>query len=214
MKQQEFFADVQYNRAKRNRFFVFLILGVLFIGGSGGSLVYLGGTSAILGYVFLAITLLLFVLIPFTLKAYPVHAKPIVVIKDESLVVNSTEVEFKAIKKVFANVTLNPEGKLDSDHIELLENAIKNPPTEEEIFRGTFDVVYLAEDGKIRTLYTTIVDCIGALQSLVNRGYNDYELSFTVKRFTKNAEYTLTPIAEQEGTLEEISLEERKKQLL
>ena len=52
----------------------------------------------------------------------------------------------------------------------------------ENIYYGNFDVVYRKPDGKVDTLYSHVEDVVEALETVVNYGFKDYELSYAIKK--------------------------------
>lgn len=209
---KEYFANKEYNKSKRrNSIFLSIILTML--------LLFMASIYAVKGdYGFALIFALLLVIpiaaIPAGFKNYPLHDKPIVVIENGVLIANDKTFKIKEIKKLNVIIEL-PSSKIDKDDIETLERLKKEIP--EDLYFGTFDIVYDGGKKKSEIEYAHIDHVVDALYQMVDNGLRKYDLKFTIKKNTVVNECDLKKVLDkqkQENALNKTTAKERKRQLI
>lgn len=174
---QLYYANKDYNRKKRSSGLTMSILLIVLTLGMAS--VFVIAKDYMIAGIFGIITLLPIFTIPATFKSYPVYDKPLVQITEKDVTVFDKTVKFKDIIKIKVIIEL-PTSRLDSENKKLLEEMKDVKP--ENIYYGNFDVVYRKPDGKVDTLYSHVEDVVEALETLVNYGFKDYELSYAIKK--------------------------------
>ena len=174
---QLYYANKEYNRKKRSSGLTMSILLILLTLGMAS--VFVIAKDYMIAGIFGIVTLLPIFTIPATFKSYPVYDKPLVQITEKDVTVFDKTVKFKDIVKIKVIIEL-PASRLDSENKKLLEEMKDVKP--ENIYYGNFDVVYRKPDGKVDTLYSHVEDVVEALETVVNYGFKDYELSYAVKK--------------------------------
>ncbi|MBR6736849.1 MAG: hypothetical protein IKL82_00585 [Clostridia bacterium] len=174
---KNYYANKEYNRKKRTSALTMSILLIFLT--VGMATVFIASKDYMFASVFGICALMPIFTIPATFKSYPVHSKPLVTITDKDVTVFSKTVKFSDIKTVKVIIEL-PSSKLDSENKKLLEDMKSVKP--ENIYYGNFDVVYTKPDGKVETLYSHVDFVVDALETLVEMGFKNYVLSYSVKK--------------------------------
>ena len=174
---QLYYANKEYNRKKRSSGLTMSILLIVLTLGMAS--VFVIAKDYMIAGIFGIVTLLPIFTIPATFKSYPVYDKPLVQITEKDVTVFDKTVKFKDIIKIKVIIEL-PTSRLDSENKKLLEEMKDVKP--ENIYYGNFDVVYRKPDGKVDTLYSHVEDVVEALETVVNYGFKDYELSYAIKK--------------------------------
>ena len=209
---KEYFANKEYNKLKRrNSILLSIILTML--------LLFMASVYAVKGdygfaLIFIAILVIPIVAIPAGFKNYPVHDNPIVIIEDGELIANGKTFKIKEIKKLNVIIEL-PSSKVDKDDIKTLDKLKTNIP--EDLFHGTFDIVYAGEKKKTEIEYAHIDHVVDALYQMVDNGLRRYDLKFTIKKNTVVNECDLKKVLDkqkQENALDKTTVKERKRQLI
>ena len=153
-------------------------------------------------------------LVPGVIKAYPVKNLPIVEISDKAITYNGKySVELKHVKSVRINVLVETFSKLKPEIEEHLKYVADH--LEDEEFFGDVDLIVLDKKGQEEKLYATVMDCVGALQALIDFGVKEYEINVFSGKVAVKSNYKLYK-TKPSGTDSDIklSMKERIKQLL
>ena len=214
MDEKKYYSDVAYNRSKRNKFYITLMLLVVCMGLAVGTMVAI--QQYIFAIFFLVIIVLMFTLIPSVHKNYPLkESEPALLVKGKDIFCQGKELKAADIERVIVNVPVAPISKLDSENKEYLKETASAYP-EEEVF-GTLDIELKAglKAKKGEVLYLSINDCLGALTSLVSAGVKHYVIGFSMKKYYESAQFTITKNeTKKQAGLSEVSQKDRLKQLL
>ena len=208
---QLYYANKEYNRKKRSTGLTMSILLILLTVGMAS--VFIAVKDYMLAGIFGIVTLMPIFTIPATFKSYPVHDNPLVKITDKDVTVFDKTVKFKDIIKVKVIIEL-PASRLDSENKQLLEDMKNVKP--ENIYYGNFDVVYRKPDGKVDTLYSHIEDVVEALETIVEYGFKNYELSYAIKKSNVISTYDFRAeiIKRNEEEQKQASKKKKLKQLI
>ena len=213
MEEKKFYPNIEFNKSKRKKFFMLLILLVVTMGLAVGLFVSMGQWMFALMFA-LILGIMLF-LIPSTLKTHPV--KPDVAqitVCNKQITAGEKTFTAQEVQSVSVNVMLAPVSKLDSENKEYVAKMIKKYP-EEECF-GNVDILLKASPTvkKGEVIYTTVDDCLGALTALVAAGVKHYSIVFSLNKITEKAQFSITKEETKKQTLTDISSKDRMKQLL
>lgn len=214
MEEKNYYPNVEYNRSRRNKFYVTLALLVLCMGLAIGAMIAI--SQIFFALFFLVIIILMFTLIPSVIREYPVKTGvPALTVKNKVIYCQTKELVAADIEKVVVNVPVAPVSKLDSENKEYLKQFSAKYP-DEKVF-GTLDIFLKAntKNKKGETLYLSIEDCLGALTTLVAIGVKHYEIGFSLKKFFEPAKFSITKNETQkQNKLNDLSQKDRLKQLI
>ena len=209
---KEYFLNLDYNRRKRRSTLTLSLILVLMIGCMAS--IFISMQDYVFALVFSAFLILPIYAIPSGFKNYPLHNKPVVKIGDGEIVINDKLFSVKDVSKLIIIVEL-PSSKIASKDIELLNKLKVEYPTDD--YFGTFDVVYYDVKGKRQTEYCAIDHVIDALYTMIDNGFKNYELKFTIKKNTVINECDLKKRKEEvleDTSLKKISKKQRTRQLI
>ena len=214
IQEKKFYPNIAYNKTQRTKFFTMTILLVLCMGMVVGLMVAID--QIMFAILFGSLLIMVFTLIPSALKNNPI--KPDVaqiVVKGKEVTVHGKTRPTKDIEKVVVTITLSPVSKIASENKEFLLETAKTYP--EEPFLGTVDVYYkksLHLKKSEEVAYTTVDDCIGALNAMVSAGVKHYKILFSLKKFTEPATFSLKKEESEKPRLTDVSQKDRLKQLM
>lgn len=214
MNEQKFYADIEYNRANRRKFFVMMILLMASLGLVVGLMVAIN--QLIFAITFGLLFVITLALIPSALKSHPVKAEePVLTVAGKEIFIQGKTYSVKDIDFVSITVMLFPVSKLNDENKEYAESMAKKYP--EEKMLGNVDIRLkkgVAKKGQ-DVLYTTCEDCLGACTALVNAGVKHYGIVFNLKKINVPAGFSITKVETQkQQSLTSISEKERRKQLI
>lgn len=205
---ESFYPNIAYNKSKRRKFLIFLILTTLVFAG----LTTLFAIKKIYLLVMITgfIVLLLLILLPRVFGMYPTKNLPLIEIDKKEIIVNgNTALRLSDIISVNCNVHFQASSIESEEIAKELKQACENPT--EFVYMGDCDITIRGKR-KEEVVYTTINDVVGALQALVNFGVRNYKLAFSYKKFYEVSNYKF--IRETTEKIENISKKERLKQLI
>lgn len=214
MNEKKYYPNIEFNRAKRNKYFVLLSLFIVCMGLFVGTMIYLKS------YVFAVfcgvIVILMFTLIPTMMKSHPVKPDvPELVVNGKDITAQGKELKAADIERVVVTVNVAPISKLDSENKEYLKELAKQFP-EEPVF-GNLDIELKPglKAKKGETIFLTIDNCMDALVSLVGAGVKHYAIGYSLKKHYESAQFSITKNEiKKQPSLSEISQKERMKQLI
>lgn len=213
-EQKKYYPNVEYNRSKRNKFFVLMALLIVCMGLVVGAMVY---TEQIMFAIFfIVIIVLMFSLIPSVLRNHPVKADvPELIVDNKDIIAQGKTLRAADIERVLVNVNVAPISKIDSENKEYLKDLAKAFP-EEPVF-GNVDIELKPglKAKKGETIFLTIDDCMDALVSLVSAGVKHYVIGYSLKKHYEKAQFSITKNEmKKQPALSDLSAKERLKQLL
>jgi len=210
---KSFYPNIAYNKSKRKKFFILFFVTIIMLAGLFTISVTLKPKSFVTWVTLLGI-MLSALLVPGVIKAYPVKNLPIVEISDKAITYNGKySVELKHVKSVRINVLVETFSKLKPEIEEHLKYVADH--LEDEEFFGDVDLIVLDKKGQEEKLYATVMDCVGALQALIDFGVKEYEINVFSGKVAVKSNYKLYK-TKPSGTDSDIklSMKERIKQLL
>lgn len=206
-----FYPNIEYNKKQRVKFFVLAAIALFFLLGTivTFSIVDPKNKSVFLIAFGLIIVVGLTIMV---LKAYPTKNIPIIQI-DEKYVYygKNTKVELSDIVKVKVNVMVPTNSRLKPE-IEAELKAVANNLEMDEFF-GDVDLVVNGKKGE-ETLYASVLDCVGALQALVDFGVKNYEINVFSGKVVVKSDYKIYKNYNNQENGIGISRKERFRQLL
>lgn len=211
-EQTSFYADVEYNKSRRVRYIVLLVLLFLVMGLMIGTFVVSKQWMFVI--VLGAVLLIMASLIPTVLKNYPVKSEPVMTIVGREVFVQGKTIRTTDIEKVIVNVEVGAVSKNNDENKEFLKQVASVFP--EEKLLGTVDLV-LKSGPKVKkgeTVYMTLSDSIGAAVALVNAGVKHYAIGFSLKKFYEPAAFSITKTEKQKAKLTDVSAKERRRQII
>ena len=213
MNEQNFYPNLEYNRANRKKFFSLMILLVACLGLVVGLMVSI--QQYMFAIFFAIIILMALILIPSAIKSHPVKAGvPLITVNNKDITAQGKTYKPQDIDFVHVTVILNPVSKLNSENKEYVKKMASKLP--EEMMLGNVDIRLkkgLAKRGE-EVIYTTVEDCIGALTALVGAGVKHYKIVFNLKKINETAQFSITKAETKKQSLSDVSQKDRMKQLL
>lgn len=212
-EQKKYYANLEYNKSKRVKFFALFGALIVTMGLVIGSFIALGqyGVSIISALVLIFIGML----IPQTLRNYPVKTdEPLLVVNGREITVGKDVFRAQDIENVRVSVELAPVSKLDSENKEFLKNYASKMP-EDECF-GTLELTFkpAAKVSKGEVRVVTVEDCLGALVAMVDAGVKHYSITFSLKKFFETAKFSVTKTEIKQQKLSDVSKKDRLKQIM
>ena len=208
-----FYPNLQFNRANRNKFFTLLILLVACMGLVIGLMVSI--KQYMFAITFAMVLLIVLFLIPSAIKAHPVKAGvPLITVRGRDIEVQGTTYHAQDIEHLAVTVLLNPVSKLDSENREYVKQMASKHP--EEIMTGNVDIRVkksLAKKGQT-TIYTTVEDCLGACSAILGAGVKHYTVVFNLKKINERAQFNIAKTEVKKPALSDVSEKDRRKQLI
>ena len=210
---KEFYPNIAYNKEKRKKFFIFFILTIIMLAALFSVCVIAKPESFITWLVLLGI-MLCCLLVPGVMRAYPVKNVPIIQISNKTITYSGKySVELKDVKSVRVNVMVDVISKIKpeiEEHLKYVANHL-----EEEEFFGDVDLVVKTKNGKDEKVYATVMDCVGALQALVDFGVKEYEINVFSGKIAVTSNYKIYKSKTEDSEQGiKLSKKERIKQLL
>ena len=206
-----FYPNIEYNKKQRVKCLVLAAIALFFLLGTIAtfSIVDPKNKSVFLIAFGLIIVVGLTIMV---LKAYPTKNIPIIQI-DEKYVYygKNTKVELSDIVKVKVNVMVPTNSRLKPE-IEAELKAVANNLEMDEFF-GDVDLVVNGKKGE-ETLYASVLDCVGALQALVDFGVKNYEINVFSGKVVVKSDYKIYKNYNNQENGIGISRKERFRQLL
>lgn len=210
--QKSYFPNIEFNRKRRSKLFVFYVLLAVLPGGFGVWLLTTGNTT--MGLLMVGMLVLLISMIPSSLAQYPVKEKPLITFEGKSVRFGANEVvKATDILSVSICIEVPQVSKVSAENKEFLEKVASTKPTEPVL--GACDVTIRNEKGKEVVKYAIIEDCISALGDFLQVGVKKYRILYSQKKLTQEALYKMTAPdgTSQEITLEDLSEREKLDQL-
>lgn len=212
-EQKKYYANLEYNKSKRVKFFALFGALIVTMGLVIGSFIALGQywVSIISALVLIFIGML----IPQTLRNYPVKTdEPLLVVSGREITVGKDVFRAQDIENVRVSVELAPVSKLDSENKEFLKNYASKMP-EDECF-GTLELTFkpAAKVSKGEVRVVTVEDCLGALVAMVDAGVKHYSITFSLKKFFETAKFSVTKTEIKQQKLSDVSKKDRLKQIM
>jgi len=207
-----FYADVEYNKSRRVRYIVLLVLLFLVMGLMIGT--FVASKQWMFVIVLGAVLLIMASLIPTVLKNYPVKSDAVLTLVGREVFVQGKTLRTTDIEKVIVNVEVGAVSKNKDENKEFLKQVASTFP--EEKLLGTVDLV-LKSGPKVKkgeTIYMTLSDSIGAVVALVNAGVKHYAIGFSLKKFYEPAAFSITKTEKQKAKLTDVSAKERRRQII
>lgn len=207
-----FYADVEYNKSRRVRYIVLLLLLFLVMGLMIGT--FVASKQWMFVIVLGAVLLIMASLIPTVLKNYPVKNEAVLTLVGREVFVQGKTLRTADIEKVIVNVEVGAVSKNNDENKEFLKQVASTFP--EEKLLGTVDLV-LKSGPKVKkgeTVYMTLSDSIGAVVALVNAGVKHYAIGFSLKKFYEPAAFSITKTEKQKAKLTDVSEKERRRQII
>lgn len=209
---KEYFANVEYNKAKRRKYFALYMLLLLSLGILIGTFVALKQWwIVVLGGV---IIMVFAAFIPQMLKSYPVkNDAPSLIVDGKTVYIDGQAFRAADIENAKVIIELAPISKIDSENKKFVSEAAAKMP-EEECF-GSIEISFrpgVGKKGEIRVV--TIEDCLGALVAMVDAGIKHYAIIFNMKKIYEPARFSITKNDIKQAKLTDISAKERRKQIL
>mgnify|MGYP004645510921 CR=1 FL=1 len=207
-----FYADVEYNKSRRVRYIVLLVLLFLVMGLMIGT--FVASKQWMFVIVLGAVLLIMASLIPTVLKNYPVKSDAVLTLVGREVFVQGKTLRTTDIEKVIVNVEVGAVSKNKDENKEFLKQVASAFP--EEKLLGTVDLV-LKSGPKVKkgeTIYMTLSDSIGAVVALVNAGVKHYAIGFSLKKFYEPAAFSITKTEKQKAKLTDVSAKERRRQII
>ena len=207
-----FYADVEYNKSRRVRYIVLLVLLFLVMGLMIGT--FVASKQWMFVIVLGAVLLIMASLIPTVLKNYPVKSDAVLTLVGREVFVQGKTLRTTDIEKVIVNVEVGAVSKNKDENKEFLKQVASAFP--EEKLLGTVDLV-LKSGPKVKkgeTIYMTLSDSIGAVVALVNAGVKHYARGFSLKKFYEPAAFSITKTEKQKAKLTDVSAKERRRQII
>ena len=185
---RKFYPNVEYNRKRRQKYFVlFAVMVTLFVLMD----VWFVTTGYYFGLTLNAFVILFIVLTPKTLKETPVKRVPIVEIFPDKVEIMGKTVEKKAIVSVNAILYLGKVGNFVENRQFLEKCAAEIPP---ENMMGSFEVNYM-KDGKKATEFAVCEDVVEALTAFIKEGKAEYRLGYSLGKEYRRSSYNLKELA-------------------
>ncbi len=183
---KEYFANLDYNRAKRRKT---LTLGIiLFILASGAASLFIIKRDILFICLSLGVLIIPCMSIPSAFKNYPLTVNPLVVIDNNSVTTNKQQLTVKEIVKIKVTIDI-PSSNFETISPVVIEKFRSSKPKNE--YFGAFDVVIKNEKGKNVVLYSHIDNVIDALENALKIGVKNYDVYYVIKRNTVTSEYDL-----------------------
>lgn len=211
--EKRYYPNLPYNRSKKTKFFVLIVLLVvtmgLFIGAMAIKSQWWGISFAVIILLFIGL------LAPSVIKGYPTKPDvPEISIIGHEVITRNKSMRTNDIDKIVVTVLLAPVSKVPSENKAYVEELSKQFP--EEPFFGTLDI-YLKAGPKVKkgeTIYLTIEDVLSATVDLVNAGVKHYSIYYSLKKIYEPAKYTLTKTEKKTAKLSDVSDKERRRQIM
>lgn len=181
---KEFYANIDYNKAKRRNALLLSALLTICILGTISIFVI---SKDYLFISFFAIFLVIpFFAIPSTFKSYPIDGKPLITITDKDITIGKDTVKIKDIIRIRSIIEL-PYSKIESENKILLEEMKTAKP--ENIYYGSFDITTRDKAGKVKVFYGHIDSLIEAIETAYEVGVKHIKLTYAIKKLTVESEY-------------------------
>ena len=211
---KEFYPNIEYNKSKRRKFIVYFIIAMILLGGLL-SVYIINDPKSLLTWVVAFFILALIALLPGVLRVYTTKNIPLLHIDDKTVTFGRKRtVELKDIVKAKVNVMVVTTSRLQPEIEEELKYVAAN--LEDDEYFGDVDIIIKGKN-KEETLYSTVMDCVGALQALVDMGVKDYEINVFSGKYRVKSNYKLyktKPDQPKDGDGIKLSKKDRIKQLL
>lgn len=209
---KKYFANVEYNKAKRRKYFALYMLLLLSLGILIGTFVALKQWwIVVLGGV---IIMVFAAFIPQMLRSYPVkNDAPSLIVDGKTVYIDGQAFRAADIENAKVIIELAPISKIDSENKKFVSEAAAKMP-EEECF-GSIEISFrpgVGKKGEVRVV--TIEDCLGALVAMVDAGIKHYAIIFNMKKIYESARFSITKNDIKQAKLTDISAKERRKQIL
>lgn len=211
---KSFYPNKEYNKKKKRKFFIYYAITMLCLGGLLS--VYLVNDPKSFMVWLLALGAIMFtILLPGVIKAYPTKDIPIIEIDDKTITYGGKhKVELQDIVSAKVNVLAPTTSRLKPEIEEELKYVAAN--LEDDEYFGDVDLIIKGKK-KNEQLYATVMDCIGALQALVDFGVKDYQINVFSGKVTVKSNYKFYKSKqdkEQNDKNINLSKKDRIKQLL
>ena len=203
---KEFYSNIEYNRKKRSS--CIILSSLLIVVMLGTASIFAGLKDWWYSVIFLAFTLFPILVIPSTMKNFPVDGKPVLVIEDKSITLMGQTLSLKDISSFKVTIEL-PASRFDSENVKILNEMRSQKP--EDIFYGNFDVFYYDSKRKKRMIYSHIEGVIGALETLVELGIKNYSLVYAIKKNVVKSEFDFKSYISNKKQAENNKVAKKKK---
>ena len=118
----------------------------------------------------------------------------------------------RSIIKAKVNVMVQTTSKYKAEIEEELKYVAEN--LEDDEYFGDVDLI-IKGDKKEEQLYATVMDCVGALQALIDFGVKEYEINVFSGKYNLKSNYKLYKTQSSgDDSLNKLSKKDRIKQLL
>ena len=209
---KSFYPNVQYNKGKKRKFLILYAVTMILLTGLF-SIYFVQDPKGIFTWIVALGALMFTMLLPGVMRAYPTKGLPIIEIDDKVITYGGKfKVELKDIVKAKINVMVVTSSKYKAEIEEELKYVAAN--LEDDEYFGDVDLIIKGEK-KEEQLYATVMDCVGALQALIDFGVKEYEINVFSGKYNVKSNYKLykTQSTDNDG-IEKLSKKDRIKQLL
>lgn len=207
----QFFPNIEYNKAKRKKFWVLMIVAMLALFGLL-TVFIINDPKSVMTITVGMFILFLLILLPSVLKSYPIKNKPVIEVGEKQIIYNEKYVvELKDIIGFKLNVFHPCTSRIPTEIEDELTEVGKN--LDQEIRFGYVDLVIRGQK-KEETLYGTVIDCVGAAQALVDFGVKDYVCYVSWKKHVIKPDYKFIRRVNDEESVVNLSKKNRRKQLI
>ena len=209
---KSFYPNVQYNKGKKRKFLILYAITMILLGGLF-SVYFIQDPKGLFTWLVAFGAIMFTMLIPGVLRAYPTKGLPIIEIDEKTITYGGKiKVELKDVVKAKINVMVETTSKYKAEIEEELKYVAEN--LEDDEYFGDVDLIIKGEK-KEETLYATVMDCVGALQALVDFGVKEYEINVFSGKVSIKSNYQLYKSKSTDGdSIDKLSKKDRIKQLL
>ncbi len=204
--EKRFYADLEYNRAKRRS--AVILNSLLIVVAIGTASIFIAQKDYAFMAVFLLIALLPAALIPMSFKNYPVDGRSIITVTDKEITVMGQTAKIKEITKIKVLIELPPT-KDETECIKTL-NEYKTIHPGYEVY-GNLDMFYIGADGKRKTSYSHVANVIEALEDILYVGVKNYSVTYSIKKNTALSTYDFKNVVANKKQEENNKLTKKQK---
>lgn len=214
--EKSYYPNIEYNKTRRRRFWLFYILLVIVTLGTLSMFLAMdNGNQWYFSLIMVAFLILGTILIPGVLRDHPTKQKPVLVVKENELIVMGKPVKKENISRVKAIIFVGSVG-----------DAIKNKAFLEEIkgkrpmpnMLGSIEIVERYEEKKVRSLIVNIVDVTEAFTDLLKQYKVHSTLGYSLNKLYVGSTFNVKELMEEkeEKTVpnSQLSDKQKRKQLI
>lgn len=209
---KSFYPNVQYNKSKKRKFLILYAVTMILLAGLF-SIYFLQDPKGLFTWIVALGAIMFTMLLPGVMRAYPTKEVALIEIDDKTIVYGGKlKAELKDIIKAKVNVMVQTTSKNKAEIEEELKYVANN--LEDDEYFGDVDLIIKGEK-KEEQLYATVMDCVGALQALIDFGVKEYEINVFSGKYNVKSNYKLYKTQSNgDDSLNKLSKKDRIKQLL